>query len=601
MRPPKETQADMPRFYRNLFLGILLIAGVAIVGIEFIYITAERATWHWFFIHLVISTAVLVMLLSGSYLLIRRAVLRSMESRQILTIQRDLALRISGTEDLPGALGTSFRTILDATGLGCGGIYLVDEKTGALDLACHEGLSDEFVMAVSHYEADTASARLVREGTPVYSRYQEFPVAIDDVREKEGLKAIAVVPIREGGRVLGCVNAGSRSMEKIPEKARVVMEALVDTIGEAISRSRLVIRRKEAEVALRESEERYRLIVDISFTGILVNDGTNVVYINDKFLKMTGYPREYFEGKGEAFSLLVPQDQKRVSENVQRTLFGEHVDQPYDVKYVRRNGEIAQAQLMTSLISVQGAPAVMVMIHDITERRKYEERLERVNVELDGYARTVSHDLRSPLSAIQLASDSMEELLKGPVDERCVSELQEIIGIVDRNVSKSNALIKDLLALARAGHLPDVVSEVDVSEVVRRALDECAARIEEKGMKVEVGEALGNVRASNTHVYQVFTNLIGNAIRHNDSVNPVLSIRSLGDDDSGGHRYLVRDNGPGIPPENLDKVFAPFFKGKTGDIGVGLAIVEKIVKSYDGYIKAYNDDGACFELVFHDS
>ena len=95
-------------------------------------------------------------------------------------------------------------------------------------------------------------------------------------------------------------------------------------------------------------------------------------------------------------------------------------------------------------------------------------------------------------------------------------------------------------------------------------------------------------------------NLISNTIKHNDSENPVLEISYLGDDEGGLHRYLVRDNGSGVPPDDLESIFIPFIKGQTGDTGLGLSIVEKIVKVYHGEIRAYNDNGACFEFTLRD-
>ena len=72
-------------------------------------------------------------------------------------------------------------------------------------------------------------------------------------------------------------------------------------------------------------------------------------------------------------------------------------------------------------------------------------------------------------------------------------------------------------------------------------------------------------------------------------------------EESGGrHSYLVCDNGSGIPPEDLERIFDPFFKGERGGTGIGLAIVERIVKTYGGEIRAYNRDGPCFEFTLYD-
>lgn len=148
--------------------------------------------------------------------------------------------------------------------------------------------------------------------------------------------------------------------------------------------------------------------------------------------------------------------------------------------------------------------------------------------------------------------------------------------------------------------MPDTVSSVDVSEVVARVLEENMGRIESDGVKIRVDDNLGTVIEHPTHVYQVFSNLIRNAIKHNDSRSPVVEVTFLGTEEGYGHRYLVRDNGSGIPPGDLEKVFLPFFKGESGETGIGLATVDKIVRGYGGEIRAYNAGGACFEFILKD-
>jgi PAS domain S-box-containing protein len=250
--------------------------------------------------------------------------------------------------------------------------------------------------------------------------------------------------------------------------------------------------------------------------------------------------------------------------------------------------------------SEAGATQMMLLaIDDITERRTAEEELKRVNAELEGYAHTVSHDLKGPLSVVSLAGQLSKELLNEPITEESHRELQMYAETLDANVIKCFNLIKDLLALAEAGQVPRDTKDVDVAEVVSRILEENAEPIREKKIIVKVGSDLGRVRANQTHVYQVFANLIGNAVNHCKSETPVIEVSYLGEED-GGHHYLVRDNGEGIPPQNLGKVFEPFFKGESGGTGIGLATVAKLIKLYGGEIRVYNDKGACFDFTIHD-
>jgi signal transduction histidine kinase len=186
-------------------------------------------------------------------------------------------------------------------------------------------------------------------------------------------------------------------------------------------------------------------------------------------------------------------------------------------------------------------------------------------------------------------------------DENARNEMAENIWTIDRNLDRAYALIDGLLSLAVAGHEPKEVEQVDIADCVRDILAERDNDITEKRVKVNIDQEMGTITAHPLQIYQVFSNMVGNAITHNDSPEPVMSLKYSGKDSEDAHRYTICDNGPGIPEEHLDKIFTPFFKGGNGaDSGIGLSIVKKIVEVYGGSIRAYNDGGACFEFTIKD-
>jgi signal transduction histidine kinase/FixJ family two-component response regulator len=238
-------------------------------------------------------------------------------------------------------------------------------------------------------------------------------------------------------------------------------------------------------------------------------------------------------------------------------------------------------------------------LQDITERKQAEEALQHMNLELEGYAHTVSHDLKGPVSATSMALDMLLsdlEEVEMPVEK--AEQLREMIEAGRRSMSNANNIIESLLAVAEAGKPQDVFT-VSIEDAVDRVLEENAETIKEKGITVEIASPLGQVLASPTQIYQLFSNLIRNSIKHNRAESPLIEISSLGVDGTA-HTFLVRDNGQGIPDEILDDVFTPFVKAQSIDSGIGLSIVEKIVRAYGGEIRAYNDNGACFEFTLLD-
>ncbi len=261
---------------------------------------------------------------------------------------------------------------------------------------------------------------------------------------------------------------------------------------------------------------------------------------------------------------------------------------------VSSRDEVGQLGLAFNMMTDELLEARAGLEKQVEERTA---KLTATNRELEGYAHTVSHDLKGPLAAAAIATSLVIEYADQPVSSE---ETKKLMVELQASIDKCFTLIDDLLAFAEAGQKPRNISVVDVGSIVSRVLSERAAKIQAKYIKIEVSYDLGTVTANETHVYQLFSNVIGNAIKHNTSPAPVVRVSSLGLDGDGRHRYMVSDNGPGIPPEDLENVFMPFFKGKTGETGVGLATAEKIVKIYGGEIRAYNDNGACLEFSIGD-
>lgn len=254
---------------------------------------------------------------------------------------------------------------------------------------------------------------------------------------------------------------------------------------------------------------------------------------------------------------------------------------------------------MRPIPSKRGPLGYLLTLHDITEHKFALEELRRINAELDMYAHTVSHDLKSPLTAVSLANETIVKILKSNKALEEQENIENLSSVMDTNIKRAVSLIDGILELAGAGQKPRDVDIVDVSEIVKKIQEEKSKEIEERGIKFEAGN-LDTITANKTQIYQLFANIISNAIKHNTSPEPVIQI-SLLESAENFHRYLVRDNGPGIPEDALDSIFLPFYKtGKSGETGIGLATALRIARVYGGMIRAYNDNGACFEVSLYD-
>ncbi|MHB8896623.1 MAG: PAS domain S-box protein [Candidatus Geothermincolia bacterium] len=367
--------------------------------------------------------------------------------------------------------------------------------------------------------------------------------------------------------------------------------------------ARDISERKKSEEELAAAVLRYRELAETLPQVVFELDASGMItYINRNALEIFDYTQEEVDRGMHALDIIEAVDKERVSGAIEKMMDGRSEGAIREYLARRKDGTTFPARVYSSLVTDEKGNPVGVrgILTDISDHKRYENELEKANVELEGFAHTVSHDLRGPLTVIGFASELILQNIGEPPTEDVNAALAEAANLLVKNVSKANVLIEDLLSLARAGQEPSGVVEVDIAETVETVLDENASRLRRNKISVEVGEDLGTIRANPTHVYQVFANLIGNAVRHSRVPGALIEVKRLPDATEDMLRFLVRDNGPGIKPEALEKIFIPFFKGEQGGTGIGLSTVQKAVKVYGGWIIAYNDNGACFEFVMRD-
>ncbi|UQZ32443.1 sensor histidine kinase [Paenibacillus sp. PK3_47] len=254
---------------------------------------------------------------------------------------------------------------------------------------------------------------------------------------------------------------------------------------------------------------------------------------------------------------------------------------------------------MAPLYSEDNIRGVVAVLRDVTE----EVRLEKMRTD---FVANVSHEIRTPLSMMQGYS---EALLDGMASSP--EESSELVQVIHDESLRMGRLVKDLLDLARmeAGHTDMAKAKVDMDELLERIYRKFSVRAKEREILLELhksGEPLLLKEADEDKLEQVLTNLLDNAFRHTPA-GKTISIHT-GSTILEGRRYLeiiVRDEGVGIPPEDLPYIFERFYKadkarvrGESGGTGLGLAIVQNIVNAHHGQIFADSKlgEGTSFTL-----
>jgi len=234
---------------------------------------------------------------------------------------------------------------------------------------------------------------------------------------------------------------------------------------------------------------------------------------------------------------------------------------------------------------------------DITERIDAQEKIKEKNNEIEQFTYTVSHDLRSPLVTVRSFLGYLEQDMKVSDTEK----IEQDLGFIRAAADKMDQLLKELLEMSRIGRHENPATPVTFQEVVREALASVAGQITGKSVVVQVADVELTLTGDRPRLEQIWQNLLDNAVKYlGDQPAPRVELGvELQNDEMV---FFVRDNGIGIAPEYRDRIFGMFDKldKSSAGVGLGLAMVKKIVEKYDGKIWVESNGegcGACFRFT----
>ncbi len=338
---------------------------------------------------------------------------------------------------------------------------------------------------------------------------------------------------------------------------------------------------RKTDEALRESEARFRSLIEGAPEAIGMSRKGLTTYGNPRFLRMFGYSsvRELY-GR-PIIEQIAPEDRERVMESVRSHERGQWDQQEIEFYGVRMDGTQFPIHISTTSVNLPDGPAVLGFFTDITERRKVEDELRRSNAELQQFAYVASHDLQEPLRMIVSYLSLLDERYKDQLNPTA----QEYIRYAVDGGERMRALIDDLLAYSRIETKGKTFAPVDMNEVMDSALAILRASIEENQAEIVV-KPLPTILADKSQMKQVMQNLVANAIKFRGMATPQIhvSVRDRGNE----WVFSVRDNGIGIEPNQQSRIFQMFQRLHTREeypgTGIGLAIAKKIIERHGGRI-----------------
>ena len=422
-------------------------------------------------------------------------------------------------------------------------------------------------------------------GRPIWEIIPEqdataFAKLLADAARGEDLVNIAAQRVAKGGEVLDVA---------------ATISPVRDTFGIVVgiaSIDRDIREQKTLEQRIRESERRYQDLYNNAPDMYLSIDAASgrILEFNETFLRMTGFSREESQGM-HALDLYPPEAQDAARDCLARIREGKPVND-VALRVRRKNMEPLDVTLSATAVFDPGGNVVRSrsVLRDVSARRQAELKLAEAARMREEFLAMVSHELRSPLHAINAAFQIIDTP-DADADHRKRSE-----AVVRRQTRHMVRLVDDLLDISRIihGKLQFERSPLDATQVTRAAVDAMAPAFHVKGVSLvteglEYGLPMFGDAARLT---QVITNLLHNALRYTPA-GRCVRVRCFGDDAEA--QIVVADEGRGIDPVDIPNIFGMFSQSRQGlarregGLGLGLAIAERIVAAHGGTVRAHSD------------
>jgi PAS domain S-box-containing protein len=405
------------------------------------------------------------------------------------------------------------------------------------------------------------------------------------------------------------IEPSDRSIEMEIENLLVSDEVTRADMAVALQKLREEVEdRKRAEKALGASEEKYRLLFENANDAIFIAQDGFIKFPNPQALKMTRYTEEELS-KIPFVNLIHPQDRDLILERHKKRLAGEDLPMTYSFRIISKSGEELWVQINAAVITWEDRPATINFLRDITEQMHLEQHLQQSQKmeSIGTLAGGIAHDFNNILGII--IGNTELALNKIPKENKAQSNLEEI-----RTASlRARDVVKQLLSFARKTDLekkPIIIASI-IEESLKFLRSSVPTSID---IRQNISKEIDTIMADPTQIHQVLLNLCTNAVHAMpDGGILEVALKNMELDEAIAARYadlkpgryvnlIVNDTGHGIPEEEMDRIFDPYFTTKEvgKGTGMGLAFVHGIVKSHEGWLSVESEPGkgTIFSIFF---
>jgi len=477
----------------------------------------------------------------------------------------------------------------------------VDEKENALRLLGWRGFPADFGEVFKFVRTDTgtscARARNLSQRVIVPDVEKcDFILCSPDLagHRQAGIRAVQSTPLlTRSGRLVGMISTHWRHPHEPSERDLRLLDILARQTAD-------LLERRLAEEALRQTEERFRAVLDNSANVIYAKDCEGrYLLINEHYARLTGRPQQEWIGKTDAEMFPAESAETFRRNDLEVLSTGKAIEVEETASHA--DGLHTYLSVKFPLRKSDGTIyAVAGISTDISERKRAEEKLEQAVAErtvslreamaqMEEFSYTVSHDLRAPLRGMQVYTEALLQDFAPALP----AEARHYLNRIAANATRLDKMILDVLTFSRIARAELKLEKVNVDRLVRQIIEHYPG-MQPPSAELKV-EPLEDVLGHEPSLAQALSNLLNNAVKFiPPNVKPKVHVWS---ERNNGHvRLWVQDNGIGINPEYQHRLFGMFERVHPDlnyeGTGVGLAIVRKAVERMGGKV-GIESDGRC--------
>jgi PAS domain S-box-containing protein len=461
----------------------------------------------------------------------------------------------------------------------------------------------------------------------------EFPYMSEGVLDVLGIDAqsalenpaqlIDIIHPDDRDRYFEGVNESAKTLEQLDIVFRITQPGGSERWVRGVSRPRTrqdgaivwdalmfdISMRKQTELDLRASEVRYRRFLEGSPDAIYVHSNDQILYANPTAVELFGGKTSDDIVGLNAMNLYHPDELPKLAERRETIKSTGIMKSLTEFQFKRLDGSSFHGEATAATVDWEGAASIFVNVRDVTRRKKFEERLakmntqltdqadelQRSNSDLEQFAYIASHDLQEPLRMISGYCQLLQRRYKDKLDQ----DANEFIEFAVEGAGRMQRLISDILMYSRVGTRAKQLEKLQSQEIFQGALANLMV-VSEEADAVITADDLPEIMGDSSQLGQLFQNLIGNAIKFRGDKTPEINVAATRKGDEW--EFSVSDNGIGIEPEHRDRIFLIFQRLHTRaeyeGTGIGLAVCQKIVARHGGSLQVEESDSGGSKFVF---